>query len=37
MTSGSCSAPGHSPNHGGVLLPDALPWLFRPADVVSQE
>lgn len=27
---------GHSPNHGGVLLPDALRWLFRPADAVSQ-
>ncbi len=23
---------GHSPNHGGVLLPDALRWLWRPAD-----
>jgi enterochelin esterase family protein len=22
---------GHSPNHGGVLLPDALRWLWRPA------
>lgn len=21
---------GHSPNHGGVLLPDALRWLWRP-------
>ncbi|MGZ4777069.1 MAG: alpha/beta hydrolase [Oryzihumus sp.] len=21
---------GHSPNHGGVLLPDALRWVFRP-------
>ena len=21
---------GHSPNHGGVLLPDALRWTFRP-------
>jgi hypothetical protein len=21
---------GHSPNHGGVLLPDALRWLSRP-------
>ncbi len=20
------------PNHGGVLLPDALRWVFRPAD-----
>jgi hypothetical protein len=20
---------GHNPNHGGVLLPDALRWLFR--------
>ncbi|WP_292701265.1 hypothetical protein [Microbacterium sp. 69-10] len=20
---------GHSPNHGGVLLPDALRWLWR--------
>lgn len=28
---------GHSANHGGVLLPDALRWLFRPADAVSQE
>ena len=23
---------GHSPNHGGVLLPDALRWLWRPAE-----
>lgn len=23
---------GHSPNHGGVLLPDALRWLSRPSD-----
>lgn len=23
---------GHSPNHGGVLLPDALRWTFRPTD-----
>ncbi|MBD9730000.1 alpha/beta hydrolase [Streptomyces caniscabiei] len=23
---------GHSPNHGGVLLPDALRWLWRPDD-----
>ncbi len=23
---------GHSPNHGGVLLPDALRWVFRPVD-----
>jgi enterochelin esterase-like enzyme len=23
---------GHSPNHGGVLLPDALRWVFRPTD-----
>jgi len=23
---------GHSPNHGGVLLPDALRWLWQPAD-----
>ncbi|GAB3842202.1 alpha/beta hydrolase-fold protein [Dactylosporangium cerinum] len=23
---------GHSPNHGGVLLPDALRWLWRPLD-----
>jgi hypothetical protein len=23
---------GHSPNHGGVLLPDALRWLWRPMD-----
>lgn len=23
---------GHSPNHAGVLLPDALRWLWRPAD-----
>ena len=22
---------GHSPNHGGVLLPDALRWAFRPS------
>lgn len=22
---------GHSPNHGGVLLPDALRWLYRPS------
>ena len=22
---------GHSPNHGGVILPDALRWLWRPA------
>jgi hypothetical protein len=22
---------GHSPNHGVVLLPDALRWAFRPA------
>lgn len=22
---------GHDPNHGGVLLPDALRWVFRPA------
>lgn len=21
---------GHSPNHGGVLLPDALRWINRP-------
>ena len=26
---------GHSPNHGGVLLPDALRWLWRPASEVS--
>jgi len=26
---------GHSPNHGGVVLPDALRWLFRPGDPVS--
>jgi enterochelin esterase-like enzyme len=25
---------GHSPNHGGVLLPDALRWLWRPTDNV---
>lgn len=24
---------GHSPNHGGVLLPDALRWLWRPDEV----
>ncbi len=24
---------GHHPNHAGVLLPDALRWVFRPADV----
>lgn len=23
---------GHSPNHGGVLLPDALRWVFRSTD-----
>jgi len=23
---------GHSANHGGVLLPDALRWLWRPSD-----
>ncbi|GAA3241372.1 alpha/beta hydrolase [Dactylosporangium siamense] len=23
---------GHNPNHGGVLLPDALRWLWRPLD-----
>ncbi|GIJ31150.1 enterochelin esterase [Micromonospora sediminimaris] len=23
---------GHSPNHGGVLLPAALRWLWRPTD-----
>ncbi|MDG4774231.1 hypothetical protein O7629_28330 [Solwaraspora sp. WMMD792] len=23
---------GHSPNHPGVLLPDALRWLWRPPD-----
>ena len=23
---------GHSPNHGGVILPDALRWLSRPND-----
>lgn len=23
---------GHSPNHGGVLLPDALRWLWRTTD-----
>ncbi len=22
---------GHSPNHGGTLIPDALRWLWRPA------
>jgi len=27
---------GHSPNHGGVLLPDALRWLYRPADPAAQ-
>ncbi len=26
---------GHSPNHGGVLLPDALRWVFRPAGTES--
>ena len=26
---------GHSPNHGGVLLPDALRWLWRPAALGS--
>lgn len=25
---------GHSPNHGGVLLPDALRWLWRPVEPV---
>lgn len=24
---------GHSPNHGGVLLPDALRWVWRPLEV----
>lgn len=23
---------GHSPNHGGVLLPEALRWVFRPTE-----
>ena len=23
---------GHHPNHGGVLLPDALRWLFGPTE-----
>ncbi|MBB6036719.1 alpha/beta hydrolase [Phytomonospora endophytica] len=23
---------GHSPNHGGVLLPDAIRWIWRPAE-----
>ena len=26
---------GHHPNHGGVLLPDALGWLFDPRDPVG--
>lgn len=26
---------GHNPNHGGVLLPDALRWLFRPVESVA--
>lgn len=26
---------GHSPNHGGVLLPDALRWIWRHPDAVS--
>jgi len=26
---------GHSPNHGGVLLPDALRWLWRSAEASS--
>ncbi|WP_308310870.1 alpha/beta hydrolase-fold protein [Streptomyces sp. GbtcB6] len=27
---------GHSPNHGGVLLPDALRWLWRSGDRPNQ-
>ncbi|MCW4459199.1 esterase family protein [Microbacterium sp. MPKO10] len=26
---------GHSPNHGGVLLPDALTWMLAPRDRVA--
>ncbi|WP_205678781.1 hypothetical protein [Brachybacterium endophyticum] len=25
-------AGGHSPNHGGVVLPDALRWILREGD-----
>lgn len=28
---------GHSPNHGGVVLPDALRWAFRPIDTGPPE
>lgn len=28
---------GHSPNHGGVLLPDALRWVFRPSGTAPAE
>lgn len=28
---------GHSPNHGGVLLPDALRWVWRSGDRVEQD
>ena len=28
---------GHSPNHGGVLLPDALRWLYRSAHADGRE
>lgn len=27
---------GHSPNHGGVLLPDALRWLWRPSEASTE-
>lgn len=27
---------GHSPNHGGVLLPDALRWAFRVTDATNR-
>lgn len=27
---------GHSPNHGGVLLPDALRWAFRATDATHR-
>ena len=26
---------GHSANHGGVLLPDALRWVWRPSSGVA--
>jgi enterochelin esterase-like enzyme len=28
---------GHTPNHGGVLLPDALRWVFRSAEAERTE